>query len=66
MKRYYFIVLTLIMAFASLTKASAQEWTTENVRDIITNVNNAWQQSHPKQERAFWDPAVYHTGNMEA
>ena len=66
MKRYYFIVLTLIMAFASLKKASAQEWTTENVRDIITNVNNAWQQSHPKQERAFWDPAVYHTGNMEA
>ena len=46
MKKYYFIVLTLIMAFASLTKASAQDWTTENVRDIITNVNNAWQQSH--------------------
>ena len=22
--------------------------------------------SHPDQERSFWDPAVYHTGNMEA
>ena len=44
------------------------------VMDIITRVNNAWQQSHGAPEyggtkaglSAFWDNAVYHTGNMEA
>ncbi len=44
------------------------------VVDIITRVNNAWQQSHGAPEyggtkaglSAFWDNAVYHTGNMEA
>jgi rhamnogalacturonyl hydrolase YesR len=36
------------------------------VIDIIKKVNNAWQQGHPPQERAFWDVAAYHTGNMEA
>lgn len=42
--------------------------------NIITRVNDAWQQSHGAPEyggtkaglSAFWDNAVYHTGNMEA
>lgn len=44
------------------------------VMNIITRVNNTWQQSHGAPEyggtkaglSAFWDNAVYHTGNMEA
>lgn len=44
------------------------------VMKIITRVNDAWQQSHGAPEyggtkaglSAFWDNAVYHTGNMEA
>lgn len=43
------------------------------VMNIITRVNNTWQQSHGAPEyggtkaglSAFWDNAVYHTGNME-
>ena len=33
---------------------------------IIRQVNNCWQQRHPQPGRAFWNEAVYHTGNMEA
>ena len=44
------------------------------VMNIITRVNDTWQQSHGAPEyggtkaglSAFWDNAVYHTGNMEA
>ena len=44
------------------------------VMDIITRVNDTGQQSHGTPEyggtkaglSAFWDNAVYHTGNMEA
>ncbi len=46
--------------------ANAQEWTKDKVKSIVINVNNAWQNTHPIHGRAFWDPAVYHTGNMEA
>lgn len=46
----------------------------ENVKALIIKVNNYWQQNHPvqkgdainNQNRAFWDVAAYHTGNMEA
>ena len=59
---------TIIIALAIVSQmaATAKEWTTNEVKDIITTVNNTWQKNHPKQERSFWDPAVYHTGNMEA
>lgn len=58
---------TIIIALAIVSQmaATAKEWTVNEVKDIITTVNNTWQKNHPKQERSFWDPAVYHTGNME-
>ena len=34
--------------------------------EVITKVNDYWQQHHKPQVRAFWDEAAYHTGNMEA
>lgn len=37
----------------------------EDVIGIIHQVNRHWQQTHKPQVRAFWDEAVYHTGNME-
>ncbi|MFI8380385.1 glycoside hydrolase family 88 protein [Leeuwenhoekiella sp. NPDC079379] len=33
---------------------------------IINKVNTHWQETHPKHARAFWHPAAYHTGNIEA
>ncbi|MBQ0073898.1 MAG: glycoside hydrolase family 88 protein [Prevotella sp.] len=65
------LVFSIIAAIVSLT-ISAQ--TIDEVKDAIRNVNNAWQKNHPAPEyggtkaglSAFWDNAVYHTGNMEA
>lgn len=37
-----------------------------DVLAIINKVNGYWQAAHSPQERAFWDVAAYHTGNMEA
>ena len=34
--------------------------------EIITRVNDHWQQTHSPEVRSFWDEAAYHTGNMEA
>ena len=38
----------------------------QQVLDLIYKVNDHWQAEHPEHKRAFWDHAVYHTGNMEA
>lgn len=36
-----------------------------SVLQIIKKVNGYWQANHKPEERAFWDVAAYHTGNME-
>lgn len=76
MKRTFFLIMALVCAIApslggergaaSPAPEKAGKWTPREVSDIIIKVNNTWQQNHPRQERTFWDPAVYHTGNMEA
>ena len=38
----------------------------EDVLKIISKVNEYWQSNNLPQQRAFWDVAAYHTGNMEA
>ena len=66
-KLSFFLLLCLQSLFTFADKKA-------EVMDIITRVNNAWQQSHGAPEyggtkaglSAFWDNAVYHTGNMEA
>lgn len=44
---------------------SAKIWTTDQVKELITRVNTYWQQNNKAETRSFWDPAAYHTGNME-
>ncbi|OUJ76276.1 glycoside hydrolase family 88/105 protein [Hymenobacter crusticola] len=38
----------------------------QEVLAIITKVNDHWQATNAPQQRAFWDVAAYHTGNMAA
>lgn len=38
----------------------------DRVLAIINKVNKHWQKTHPDPDRAFWNPAAYHTGNIEA
>ena len=33
---------------------------------IINKVNTHWQETHPEPASAFWHPAAYQTGNIEA
>lgn len=44
---------------------SAKTWTADHVKELITRVNTYWQQNNKAETRSFWDPAAYHTGNME-
>ena len=64
-KRWMIVGLTVIICQLSVGVVQARQWTAEEVKAIVYRVNNTWQQRHG-QERSFWDPAVYHTGNMEA
>lgn len=38
----------------------------DSVLEIINSVNEHWQETHPEPDFAFWHPAAYHTGNIEA
>ena len=48
-----------------VTTVQAKGSTVDDVEAIIRKVNTYWQANHPAEERAFWDHAAYHTGNME-
>jgi unsaturated rhamnogalacturonyl hydrolase len=63
-----FMVGTVCLVACSAQKKSISslETTKSNVLHIINQVNGYWQSSHKPEERAFWDVAAYHTGNMEA
>ncbi len=38
----------------------------DQVLAIIEKVNTHWQETHPEPASAFWHPAAYQTGNIEA
>ena len=59
---------TIVLALVALMTLSmqAKDWTQGQVAYIINKVNNYWQSHNPAETRSFWDPAAYHTGNMEA
>ena len=60
-------VLMIVVMLLNWSGVSGRNWKPEEVKAIIAKVNNSWQKQHPaNRDRAFWDPAVYHTGNMEA
>lgn len=69
MRKILFSVISFCLFSLSVVADEKSE-----VMNIITRVNDTWQQSHGAPEyggtkaglSAFWDNAVYHTGNMEA
>ena len=65
------LTLLLICAVAVVLTADAKKKKKVEEKplptiEIITKVNDYWQQHHSPLERSFWDVAAYHTGNMEA
>ena len=61
---YIRLLLLTLYGIAGILTCHADE--KEDVIRIIHRVNRHWQQTHVPEARAFWDEAVYHTGNMEA
>ena len=69
MKKVTLLLLTLIAVTISANAAKKKRVKANPVPptiEIITKVNDYWQQNHKPEVRSFWDEAAYHTGNMEA
>ena len=57
--------MILFLCLLSSMTIQAKRWTTDEVKDVIRQVNTYWQTNNPAEVRSFWDNAAYHTGNME-
>ena len=68
MKKLTIILLLLSVGLivSAKPKKKAKAVTTIPTIEVITKVNDYWQQNHSPEVRSFWDEAAYHTGNMEA
>jgi len=70
--KIFFMGILLIVTTSIFAQPSARRsqppanYSREEVIDIIVKVNKFWQDTHPTHGWAFWHPAAYHTGNMEA
>ena len=60
------ICMLLISCSVQRTRTQAVGTTKAEVLGIIDKVNGYWQTNNSPKDRAFWDVAAYHTGNMEA
>lgn len=61
------LLLLLVFSSCAATKGRKAFGTSkDSVLAIINKVNAYWQANHAPQQRAFWDHAAYHTGNMAA
>ena len=60
--KFVFILLLFFIVNVNAKNSIARK----ELIELIDKVNNYWQSKHPDPGNAFWDNAVYHTGNMEA
>ncbi len=61
-----FLALALCFTAEAARKKKREAAKPLSTIEMITKVNDYWQQHHSPLERSFWDVAAYHTGNMEA
>ena len=61
MKKTILTISILLMTTGIFAQSPAND-----IIDIIVKVNKYWQDTYPVHSNAFWHPAAYHTGNMEA
>ena len=64
--RFFIGFLLLSSCSAPKKTSTAGKGAAEQVLQIIHSVNAYWQSNHSPLQRASWDVAAYHTGNMEA
>lgn len=70
MKKQKYILLlfsfVFLFSYSAESKTSPQNQSKEDVIELIRKVNDYWQATNPHPANAFWHPAAYQTGNMEA
>lgn len=59
------LILSFLLLVALDMQAQPNKPQIDATLQIIERVNTAWQNAHSPETRAFWDEAVYHTGNIE-
>lgn len=66
--RQLLTAIAALLCFAPLAAKTKKKAPAKAVPaiEIVEKVNDAWQAKHSPEVRAFWDDAVYFTGNMEA
>ena len=57
--------LLLPLCLLAAAAVQAKQWTPDQVKKVIRQVNTYWQQNNKPEVRSFWDNAAYHTGNIE-
>ena len=69
----FLLMISMLFLFISCKSGANQNRAAKTGRpaqmevlNLINNVNNYWQTTHPQPANAFWHPAAYHTGNMAA
>lgn len=64
----FLLLMTVALSFPSETAHARKKRQVPQLStaEIITKVNDYWQQHRSPLVRSFWDEAAYHTGNMEA
>lgn len=63
-----FLLFSILVFIACGTAKKSTVSVTNNAQDVlnvIDSVNTYWQNNQSPKQRAFWDVAAYHTGNME-
>lgn len=63
-KTLWLLILTLIPTFTVVKGQSLPQKPV--IVEALKKANNYWQSNNSNRNRAFWDNATYHTGNMVA
>ena len=66
MNHKFFMSIGVMLFTTGIFAQTAVNHSRQDVIDIIVKVNRYWQDTNPEHSNAFWYPAAYHTGNMEA
>lgn len=67
MNRQHIATLAMAAMAAASCATGTPEWMTcAGIARAMESANDHWQSTHPDSGNAFWDNAVYHTGNIEA
>ena len=65
-RKFFILVVGAVFISTGIAAQSPLNYSGQDVVDIIGKVNKYWQDTRPAEDNAFWHPAAYHTGNMEA